>query len=127
MIIETNTELLAFIPNVFASAIGENPLYDKMRKFLDLAELWMNINICDHATYGALVSQERASDVELVKRIVVNDAFHRAIPYLDLVLTPNGFGIVSNQNVAPASKERVASLRAQALVERDMAISQLLT
>ena len=127
MIIETNTELLTYIPNVFASAIGENPLLDKMRKFLDLAEIWMNINICDHATYGALVSQERASDVELVKRIVVNDAFHRAIPYLDLVLTPNGFGIVSNQNVAPASKERVASLRAQALVERDMAISQLIT
>lgn len=32
------------------------------------------------------------------------------VPSLDLVLTPNGFGIVSNQNVAPASRDRVARL-----------------
>ena len=33
-----------------------------------------------------------------------------AIPSLDLVLTTNGFGIVSNQNVVPASRERVDAL-----------------
>lgn len=126
MYITTNTELLTYIPNVFASAIGENPLYDKMQKFLGQAELWINTAIIDHATYGALVSQSRTSDVDLVKRIEALDGFYRAIPFLDLVLTPNGFGIVSNQNVAPASKERVASLRAQTLVERDAAIEQLI-
>ena len=121
MIIETNTELLEYIPNVFASVIGENPLYDKMLKFLKVAELWLNIEVCDHATYSALSGDQK----ELAKRIVVMDAFHRAIPHLDLVLTPNGFGIVSNQNVAPASKERVASLREQTLLERDLSINQL--
>lgn len=44
-------------------------------------------------------------------RYVCNKAFYQAIPSLDLVLTPTGFGIVSNQNVAPASAERVAALR----------------
>ena len=126
MYITTNTELLTYIPNVFASAIGENPLYDKMQKFLAQSELWINTAIIDHATYGELVSQSRTSDVDLVKRIEALDGFYRAIPFLDLVLTPNGFGIVSNQNVAPASKERVASLRAQTLVERDAAIEQLI-
>lgn len=38
-------------------------------------------------------------------------AFYDSIPQLDLVATPNGFGVVSNQNVAPASSDRVANLR----------------
>lgn len=37
--------------------------------------------------------------------------FLDVLPQLDLVVTPNGFGVVSNQNVVPASKERVESLR----------------
>lgn len=40
-------------------------------------------------------------------------AFWDAIPQLDLVLTPTGFGVVSNQNVAPASADRVKALRSQ--------------
>lgn len=43
-------------------------------------------------------------------RYVCLTAYRMAIPSLDLVLTPTGFGVVSNQNVAPASKERVAAL-----------------
>lgn len=46
-----------------------------------------------------------------VKAYVCASAYHLAIPQLDLVLTPNGFGVVSNQNVAPASADRVAALR----------------
>lgn len=42
---------------------------------------------------------------------ICNRAFEDAIPSLDLVLTATGFGVVSNQNVAPASAERVAKLR----------------
>lgn len=38
-------------------------------------------------------------------------AFYNAIPQLDLVLTSTGFGVVSNQNVAPASESRVRQLR----------------
>lgn len=38
-------------------------------------------------------------------------SFYMAIPHLDLVLTSTGFGVVSNQNVAPASIDRVERLR----------------
>ncbi len=38
-------------------------------------------------------------------------AFEDALPQLDLVLTSTGFGVVSNQNLAPASAERVKALR----------------
>ena len=40
-------------------------------------------------------------------------AAYNAVPQMDLVLTPTGFGIVSNQNTAPASRERVDALRLQ--------------
>ena len=49
-----------------------------------------------------------------------------AVPSLDLVLTPNGFGIVSNTNVVPASKERIERLQASLEAERDCNLEQLL-
>ena len=45
------------------------------------------------------------------RRAVYATAAYRALPTLDLVATQNGFGVVSNNNIAPASKERVAALR----------------
>ena len=47
----------------------------------------------------------------LCNRYASLTAYKLAIPHLDLVLTDNGFGVVSNQNVAPASAERVERLR----------------
>ena len=45
------------------------------------------------------------------RRAVYATAAYNALPTLDLVATPNGFGVVSNQNIVPASKERVAAFR----------------
>lgn len=47
---------------------------------------------------------------DLVERLECLKAFASLIPQLDLVLTPTGFGVVSNQNVAPASRDRVEAL-----------------
>ena len=46
-----------------------------------------------------------------VRNFVCLNAFYNAIPHLDLILTSTGFGIVSNQNIAPASADRVQRLR----------------
>jgi hypothetical protein len=59
-------------------------------------------------------------------RIAVCHALLFAIPSLDLVLTPNGFGIVNNQNIVPASKERVERLIATIEKQRDDTIILLL-
>lgn len=48
----------------------------------------------------------------LVTAICLRAAYD-AVPQMDLVLTPTGFGIVNNQNTAPASRERVDALRLQ--------------
>lgn len=47
------------------------------------------------------------------KQLVCLSAFLSVLRQLDLVLTPTGFGVVSNDNVAPASKQRVDALEAQ--------------
>ena len=66
---------------------------------------------------------------ELVEAYIYRSAAHEAIPILDLILTDSGFAVVSNQNLAPASRERVAalreSLRQQASDARDLLLLSL--
>lgn len=59
-------------------------------------------------------------------RFVCLEAFYESIPQLDLVLTSTGFGVVSNQNVAPASAERVNNLRKQVRDDADDALDALI-
>lgn len=56
--------------------------------------------------YDRLVSLRR-----YLVGMICSFAFEDAIPQLNLVLTPTGFGVVSNQNVAPASVDRVNALK----------------
>lgn len=65
-----------------------------------------------YITYSGEITPDGKSCVAIRKYMIAR-AYFEAIPHLDLVLTSTGFGIVSNNNVAPASKERVESLRDQ--------------
>lgn len=60
---------------------------------------------------------------------ICNEGARRAVPQLDLVITASGIGVVSNQNVAPASRERVdallGSLHRSASAARDLFVGQL--
>ena len=47
------------------------------------------------------------------KMLVSTDAFLSVFRQLDLVLTPTGFGIVSNDTLSPASQQRVDALERQ--------------
>ena len=48
-----------------------------------------------------------------VMKLICLRTYAEQIPQLDLVLTPTGFGVVSNQNLAPASADRVKNLLQQ--------------
>ena len=65
----------------------------------------------------------------LLESYVYKNAAAESIPSLDLILTDSGFAVVSNQNLAPASRERVAallaSLRRQASDARDLLLLDL--
>ena len=62
----------------------------------------------------------------VVERYVCLAAARKAVPQLDLILTANGFGVVSNQNVAPASRERVNALIEQLRIDESEAFDMLL-
>lgn len=49
--------------------------------------------------------------LEYLKGAIANLAYLEATPFLDLVSTKTGFGVVSNQNIAPASQQRVDSFK----------------
>ena len=56
---------------------------------------------------------EGSSLVNWFKQLVCLSAFLSMLRQLDLVLTPTGFCVVSNDNLAPASKQRVDALEGQ--------------
>lgn len=57
---------------------------------------------------------------------LANFALFEAIPFLDLVLTSTGFGIVSNDQISPASADRVQALANRAMVAANDGMDALL-
>lgn len=55
------------------------------------------------------------SAADAMMRLICLTAIVAALPSLDLVYTPTGFGVVSNSNLTPASSDRVNRLRADLL------------
>ena len=125
-IITTNETLTALIPNVVATVEGEKPLIDKIDPWLTAAEDWVMETFTGHDEMEAIAEDPASSVWEHMAQLTVTEALRRAIPSLDIVRTPNGFGIVSNQNVAPASKDRVERLIGQMASQRDHFINMLL-
>lgn len=127
MLINSDNTLRKYIPNVFASVKGETPLFDKLEPFLATAEQWLITTFTSLPTFNTIsgYADDNATKVA-AQRLVVCEALRNAVPSLDLVLTPNGFGIVSTTNLAPASKERVARLVESLRDQRDSLIEQLL-
>lgn len=63
----------------------------------------------DKARNVIKIPEDYAGDA-LVEAYVYRQAAWQTLPHLDLVLTDNGFAVVSNNNLAPASRDRVAAL-----------------
>ena len=118
--ITNNNLLTAYIPNVVTSVEGEKDLFTKITPHLTIAEAWLEANVVKH---DDIASNESA--MTYAKIIVANDGFRRAIPSLDLILTENGFGIVSDNNVAPASRDRVNALLKGLQAQVDEAIEAM--
>ena len=122
MLITNDQELRSFFPNALVTVEGEASLFEKLSAYLSEAETWLATYITGAAPLAAITADNADAARPLCCRIVVCHALIHAIPSLDLVLTPNGFGIVSNQNIVPASKERVDRLIGSIEMQRDDAI-----
>lgn len=126
-LIKTEAQLRAHIPNIIASVKGETPLIEKLKVFLDLAEDWVLSTFMPEHTYNTVCGYNDDNPIKsATARLIVADAMLRAVPSLDIVLTPNGFAVVSTSNLAPASKSRVDRLVGSMLSHRDDCIAALL-
>lgn len=122
MIITSNQELRSYLPNALVTVEGEMSLLDKLTPYMSEAETWLSTYITGVTPLQTISDNSEDAARSLLCRIIVAHALIHAIPSLDLVLTPNGFGIVSNQNIAPASRERIERLMASIEQQRDDAI-----
>ncbi len=99
-----NDTVRRYIPNVLCEVDSEIPLVNKLYPFLEAAKRRLAESLVGYLT-------DLPEDVEeMMMRYVVTTAFADAAPSLDIVLTPSGFGVISTNSMAPASKERVERL-----------------
>ena len=126
-LITTDEQLRSHLPNVIASVKGETPFIERLALFLDLAEDWVVNTFTSVSTFNTICGYTDSNNIKILcSRLVIADALRRAIPSLDIVLTPNGFGVVNTSNLAPASKPRVDRLVGSMLAHRDDCIAALL-
>ena len=125
-LITTDEQLRLLIPNVLATVEGEPTLIEKLYPYLETAEQWAIDTFVPEDIFNEIAEADSFGPNERfrypLEKLVACHAYMTAIPSLDLVLTPNGFGIVSNQNVVPASRERVDALITSLESQRDAAI-----
>lgn len=126
-LITTEEQLCSHIPNIISSVKGETPLLEKLSLFLELAEDWVINTFTSTSTFNTTCGYTNSNNIRILCcHLVIAEALLRAIPSLDIVLTPNGFGIVSTNNLAPASKPRIDRLVGSMLAHRDDCIAALL-
>lgn len=126
-LITTDAQLRSHLPNIIASVKGETPFIERLALFLDLAEDWVKTTFTSESTFNTICGYTDSNPLKvLTARLVVADALRRAIPSLDIVLSPNGFAVVNTSNLAPASKPRVDRLIGSMLSHRDDCIAALL-
>lgn len=116
MILKTLDQFKAAIPT--AVAIEK---FDDVEPYISSAELRLKNRLLGADLYD-MVAADGFADADLQKlcvSVIANHAFWDAAPFLDLVLTNNGFAVISANNKVPASKERVERLMAQCLSRRD--------
>ena len=104
MIFTDYTKFEQYIPTAVGSDISE------LRTYLDEAERWMKDKILGEALYNYMTANPDAPEHGTCELAICLMAYHTAIPFVDLIQTPNGFAVVRNANQAPASKDRVDAL-----------------
>lgn len=100
----TNETITRYIPNILTEVVGERPIADKLATFIESAKQWIEREYLGPDDFLS------DSHNELALKIIVTKAFADAVPSLDLVVTPSGMAVISTENMAPASKDRIRRL-----------------
>ena len=124
----TKTVFESFVP-VAKTPERNTSVYDRISRMLETS--YANLI----STLVSPAFEERLDNDPILNtetlRIVCLDAFVRSIRSNDLVLTATGFGVVSTESTAPASRSRVDALVEELTVEKlravDVMLQQLVT
>ena len=103
----TDIDQKQFESVIYAATNATADVYNACLPYMENAEDFIKDRLLDEGL-AALSTDEKLSS--LVRKFICESGFLLAIPHLDLVLTNTGFGVVSNDHVAPASRERVNAL-----------------
>lgn len=109
---------------------AHDEVYENVRPAIDISQnKYCSTMLGDVGIKQVSDTSNSATLKQYFKMTVCIDAFLSVFRQLDLVLTPTGFGIVSNDTVSPASKQRVdaleGSLRTALCRNRAMAVFML--
>ena len=126
-LIQNDETLRRFVPQQVVHVKGEASLFDKIAHWLDTAEQLIFATFCPASVIDAILADKSISALHAtLAAVAAHRALADAIPSLDLVQTVNGFAVVSNQNLGPASRDRVDRLIAAHRSQCDTAISALI-
>ena len=125
MIVDTLDILKQHIATI--AAVNSFALF---KSYVEAAENWIKTQLLGAELFD-FVEAHKADEahgalVVRVQRIIALNGFDRSVPFMDLVQTDTGFAVTNTEALAPASKERVAALRAGLQRECDAAIEDLL-
>ncbi len=104
MDIDLTDELLnSVLPNSIITVDEEIPLSERIKPYVNDSIRWIEALVVGDVQLPPELE-------EIATRAVILRAVIHAVPALDLVVTPTGFGVVSSSNLVPASKERIERL-----------------
>lgn len=108
---------------VHAAAHCDDTIYNAVLPYMSRAWLDMQ-HIIGQTGENAMYADTDLQ--EAVKELLCERGFLLALRHLDLVITDSGFGVVSNDHVAPASAERVSNLEQALWKASDRSLCRLL-
>lgn len=115
--------LRRYLVNSVRPVDGERPMLDRLTPHVLEAEDYLQRTVTGR-DFELLPPEGPAYDAAC--DFTAMRALASACRALDVVMTPNGFGVVSTPTIAPASRERVDSFRRESVTAANRALSRLL-
>lgn len=128
MLFQTEEELRRYLPNSIPVAEGELGYLERLRPALEAAEARTISDFIGQDVFDLVCADADAhkSLYTSIRDVVAFRAVLASIPWLDSVLTPNGFGVVNSTAIGAASQHRVAAIVAELKKELGIAQNMLL-
>lgn len=123
MIVTTIDQVKKVVPN-----IDKQMEFEDFETFMNDAERYMKREYLGNTLYTFLDADEGTHEdtVAMLENAIILKGYYESIPFLDLRMTQNGFAVTNNQNMSPASKDRVKKLRDQTYARFDSAVEDLM-